>query len=75
MHGFAAVLHQRHTRMRERDPSLGELSERVWLGLVLGVRELVHERLEEEDAPNLRELAPDVIVWLTAMVAGASAAA
>ncbi len=75
MHGFAAVIHQRHLTIREHDPSLGELSERVWLGLVLGVRELVHERLEDEDRPNLRALGPDVIVWLTAMVAGAGAAA
>ena len=74
MHGFAALLAHRHAAIRALDPSLGELPERVYLGLALGVRQLVHERLEEEAAPRLTELAPDVITWITAMVEGASAA-
>ncbi|MGI8461965.1 MAG: TetR/AcrR family transcriptional regulator [Solirubrobacterales bacterium] len=74
MHTFAAVLHQRHGMFRAVDPSLGELPERVYLGLTLGVRELVHERLELEREPRLGELAPDVITWISAMVEGAGAA-
>jgi AcrR family transcriptional regulator len=74
MRGFAAVLAQRHRTIRALDPHLGDLPDRVYLGLVLGVRELVHERLEEEREPRLTELAPDVITWIAAMVEGAAAA-
>jgi AcrR family transcriptional regulator len=75
VHGFAALLAQRHAAIRARDPSLGPLPERVYLGLALGVRELVREALEDDPAPSLRELAPDIVDWLTATVEGASKAA
>lgn len=74
MHGFAAVLAQRHRAIRSVDPTLGELSDRTYLGLAFGVRELVREQLEEEPAPALTELAPDIIAWITATVEGAAAA-
>lgn len=67
--GFAALLAARHARIREADPALGELPERAYLGLALGVRELVHDALEEGTA--LADLAPDVKRWIAAMVAGA----
>jgi AcrR family transcriptional regulator len=73
--GFAAVIAERHARIREREPRLGELPETVYVGLSFGVRELVHERLEAEREPRLTELAPDVITWVTAMVEGAAPAA
>jgi AcrR family transcriptional regulator len=71
---FAAVLAERHARIRELDPSLGELPDTVYVGLTFGVRELAHERLELEREPKLTELAPDVITWITSMVEGAAAA-
>jgi AcrR family transcriptional regulator len=68
---FAAVVAQRHAQMRDRDPALGPLPERVFLGLVYAVRELVHDALEAEAAPSLRELESDILVWIAATVAGA----
>ena len=72
--GFAALIRERHTRIRELDPTLGELPDRVYLGIGLGIRELVHERLEVEAEPRLRDIAPDVITWIAATVQGAAAA-
>ena len=74
MAGFAAVLADRHRAIRSRNPDLGPLPDRVYLGLVLGIRELVRERLESEPAPALRELAPDIRLWVTATIEGAAAA-
>jgi len=74
MAGFAAVLAERHAAIRRRDPALGPLPERVYLGLVLGIRELVRQRLESEPVPALRDLAPDIRVWVTATIEGAAAA-
>jgi AcrR family transcriptional regulator len=74
MHAFAAVVAERHRNLRDRDRRLGPLPDRVYLGLVLGVRELVHDRLEEEREPRLTELAPDVMAWTSAMFEGAAAA-
>jgi AcrR family transcriptional regulator len=74
IHGFAALLAHRHRSIQALDPSVGDLPESVYLGLALGVRELVHERLAEEAEPRLAELRPDVILWITAMVEGAAAA-
>ena len=74
VHGFAAIVGQRHALMRERNSALGPLPDRVYLGIALGVRELVRETLE--DRPDLppTDLAPDVVYWLTAAVEGAAAA-
>lgn len=74
IHGFAALLAQRHRSIQALDPSIGDLPESIYLGLALGVRELVHERLSEQTQPRLSELRPDVILWITAMVEGAEAA-
>jgi AcrR family transcriptional regulator len=74
-HTFAAVVAQRHAEMRERDPALGPLPERVFLGLVYAVRELVHDALEAEPAPSLRALGSDIQIWIAATVAGAGSTA
>lgn len=74
VHGFAAIIGQRHAAMRERDPKLGPLPERVYLGIALGVRELVRETLEDRPDVPVTELAPDIVLWLTAVVEGAPAA-
>lgn len=74
VHGFAALLAHRHAEIRGREPRLGPLPERVYLGLALAVRELVHESLEGNPAPALSELAPDIVLWITATVEGAAAA-
>lgn len=75
VHAIASLLAQRHAAIRARDPALGPLPERVWLGLALGVRELVREALEADPAPALSELSPDIVTWVTAMVEGAEATA
>jgi AcrR family transcriptional regulator len=72
--GFAALLAHRHRSIQAIDPSVGDLPESVYRGLALGVRELVHERLSQEQNPRLAELRPQVILWITAMVEGAAAA-
>ncbi|HVS29286.1 MAG TPA: helix-turn-helix domain-containing protein [Solirubrobacteraceae bacterium] len=71
---FAALIAQRHATIRARDPSLGPWPERVYLGLALGVRELVREALEDDPAPRLTQLASDIVIWITATVEGATAA-
>jgi AcrR family transcriptional regulator len=74
MHGFAAAFAERHRAARAEDPALGPLPETAFLGLTLGVRELVRERLETEPEPKLSDLAPEIRTWVGAMVAGAAAA-
>ena len=74
IHGFAGLLAQRHREIQAIDSAVGDLPESVYLGLALGVRELVHERLCSQEAPRLAELRPDVMLWITAMVEGAAAA-
>ncbi len=71
LHGFALLLADRHRAMRRRDPSLGPLPERAYLGLAFGVRELIRELLEEGSPEKLRSLAPEIRDWVAAMVAGA----
>lgn len=71
MHGFAALIASRHAAIIARDERLSPLPERVYLGFVLGVRELVHEALEADRDLPLTDLAPDVKVWFSAMVEGA----
>jgi AcrR family transcriptional regulator len=68
--GFAAVLRERYETTRRHDPTLGPLPERAFLGLVLGVRELVCELLEHPEPPPLRTMAPDVVRWARAMARG-----
>jgi len=74
VHGFAALIAHHHAAIRAREPSLAPLPERVFLGLALGVRGLVREALEDDPAPQLGLLAPDIVVWITAMIEGAEAA-
>jgi AcrR family transcriptional regulator len=74
IHGFAGLLAHRHRSIQAIDPAVGDLPESVYLGLALGVRELVHERLSEETEPNLGDLRPAVILRITSMVEGAAAA-
>ena len=71
---FADLLRRRHEEIRRREPGLGPLPDRVYLGLVMGVRELVCAALEDAERPRLTELAPDVRRWIAATVQGAAAA-
>jgi AcrR family transcriptional regulator len=71
IHAFATLIATRHAAIRERDPSLGPLPQRAYLGLALGVREMVREQLETDPEPRLSDLAPDVRTWINAMIAGA----
>jgi AcrR family transcriptional regulator len=74
VHAFADTLADRHRAMRKRDRRLGPLPNRVFLGLALGVRELLREVMEEGPKPSLRGLKSDVRAWVTATVEGAAAA-
>lgn len=72
---IAAVLREQHARIRERDPSLGPLPDRVYLAVVSGVRALACDALEAAPAIPLAELRDDVLYWITATIRGAAAAA
>jgi AcrR family transcriptional regulator len=74
IHGFAATLGERHRAIRRRDPSVGPLPDRVYLGLALGVRELLREALERPNPEPLSELGADIRIWVTATVEGAAEA-
>jgi AcrR family transcriptional regulator len=74
IHAFAALRAHRHATIREHFPSLGPLSEQVWLALALAVRELVREALEGEPTPKLTQLAPSIRTLITAVIEGAAAA-
>ncbi|HEX3604436.1 MAG TPA: TetR family transcriptional regulator [Candidatus Dormibacteraeota bacterium] len=68
---FAALLAERHRRMRATDPRLGSLPESVYHGLVYAVRELACDRIERDPGRPLTELAPDILSWIGATVLGA----
>jgi AcrR family transcriptional regulator len=74
IHAFARVLADRHRVMRRRRRSLGALPDRVFLGLALGVRELLREALEQPDRPQLDRFRRDIRIWVTATVEGAAKA-
>jgi AcrR family transcriptional regulator len=71
---FADFLRARHEDFRASNPNLGPLAPTIFLGLTLGVRALVCERLEQETAPTLTNLVPDVLYWITSTIEGAAAA-
>jgi AcrR family transcriptional regulator len=68
---FARLFAERHAGLRERRPELAALPPRAYLGMALGVRELVRTELETERKPQLSELVPDVLAWISASVEGA----
>lgn len=74
INAFAAVIAQRHAAIRARDPRLGPLPAAVYVTLALGVRELAQEAVENDPRPALKELAPQIVVLMTAVVEGAAAA-
>jgi AcrR family transcriptional regulator len=71
---FAKLLAERHAAIRARDRSLGPLPQPAYLALALSARELVRDKLEREQAPDLHQLAPDLMLFATAIVEGAAAA-
>ncbi len=71
---LATMLQARHEAIRRVDRSLAPLPEPVYLGLCLGVRELIRERLEGGDPAPLTDLVPEIVFWVTATVRGAAAA-
>lgn len=71
---FAELIKRRHEEIRRLEPSLGPLPDRVYLGLAIGVRELVCDALESSEQLPLTQLAPDIRRWITATVQGAAAA-
>jgi AcrR family transcriptional regulator len=73
MHGFAAVLADRHAAIRAADPRLGPLPDSVYLALALGVREFVHDVLEREEPRPLTDFTAELHVLLWAVVEGAAA--
>lgn len=71
---FAALIAARHAEIRRRDPQLGPIPDRVYLGIVHGVRQLVCDALDSGQRPRLRTLAPDARFLIEATVRGAAAA-
>ena len=68
---FAEVIKARHAMILETDPELAPLPDRIYLALVLGIRELARDALEREERPQLTLLAPDIRMWIAATVEGA----
>ena len=58
-----------------RIESLDPLPDRIFLALVHGVRELARDALEATRRPPLTEMVPDILLWITATIRGAGAAA
>lgn len=75
MDGFAALIAQRHAAMREQIPALGPLPARAYLGIAVGVRELVREELDDPSGkgsePDFDALHRDIVAWVTAAILGA----
>ena len=71
---LAALIKERHEAILQRDPTLGALPDGVYLGIAHGVREVVCDALEQRPRPRLIDLAPDMLLWITAMVDGAARA-
>ena len=71
---FATLLAQQHAEVRAHNPRLGPLPPRAYLGVVLAVRDLIREALEQEPEPDLRELASDLATFAAAVFEGAAAA-
>jgi hypothetical protein len=68
------LIRERHRAIRERDPSLGALPDRLFLAIIHGVRAMVCRELDIHPEPQLTELADDVLLWITATFEGAAAA-
>lgn len=69
----AKLLSDRHRELRKANPELGPLPERAFLGFVHAARELACDELEKRSRPALRQLIPDLSVWIAASVEGAAA--
>jgi AcrR family transcriptional regulator len=71
---FASLIADRHAEIRRREPALGPIPDRVYLGIVHGIRQLVCDALERKSRPRLRALKPDLRFLIEATVRGAAAA-
>jgi AcrR family transcriptional regulator len=69
---FAATLKERHEQMRAADPRLGPLPDRAYLALVLGVRGVICQCLDDGSVA-LSALGEDIVALLTATLQGARA--
>jgi AcrR family transcriptional regulator len=67
---FAAGVRAIHERVRESDPSLGELSFAVFRAVVHGVRELTRDALETGSPDALPSIKPELISWLRLVLRG-----
>jgi AcrR family transcriptional regulator len=68
---FADVIHVRYEEFRTTDPELGPLPRSAHLSAIYAIRQLACDALDESDRPDLLELAPDIMIWLTARDLGA----
>jgi AcrR family transcriptional regulator len=71
----ADLLRARYESLRREDPALAPIPDRLFLGFVLGVRDLVRDAIETRPDEPLTDLAPDIRFWLRATLAGAAQAA
>jgi AcrR family transcriptional regulator len=73
VNGFAALFAERHRTERARNERLRPLPQNAYLAIALGVRELIRYALEDDPAPKLTSLAPDIKAWLDATIQGSDA--
>jgi AcrR family transcriptional regulator len=67
---FAAGIRAVHERVREHDPTLGDLSFAAFRGVVHGVRELTRDALETGPPEALLGIKVEVIDWLRLVLRG-----
>lgn len=67
---FAAGIRAVHERVRENDPSLGELSFASFRAVVHGMRELTRDALETGPPEALMGIKGDVVGWLRLVLRG-----
>ncbi|MGB0120357.1 MAG: TetR/AcrR family transcriptional regulator [Solirubrobacterales bacterium] len=67
---FTKLLKYQHTIAITQDPELKPVPTRIFTGVVLGIRELIREELDQPGEPDLTVLTEDIIAWIVAVNRG-----
>ncbi|MGB0121259.1 MAG: TetR/AcrR family transcriptional regulator [Solirubrobacterales bacterium] len=67
---FTELLKYQHTIALAEDPQLKPVPDRIFAGVVLGIRELVREELDRSGDPDLTVLTDDIVAWIVAVTRG-----
>lgn len=67
---FAELIINQHRIASKNDPELVVLSDRVYMGLSLGVRELIKTELKLNEEPDLIGMRSDIVDWIVSVISG-----